>query len=428
MVDISTGANKQIDSSQIKAKTQEALERINKQIVAVSKEIEIHKKNIEMCNEKYEIKSNEIAKNNKKITEIRQKITEFEQEFEKYCHGFSSILAKLEKVKTAKETILADRKTVTEKISNATVRILQTEPIFKTKTALLFEKESRQKSLKEKLLPLLNEVGTTSASEALNFVLSDANDVEKFVLAFEQTKKLLDAELESLNEIELHDLNALFNQKEKLLLEKSKQTEKIGGLKEQINYKNQALDTQNKLQTELVAVREKYGIASELCSLLHGKELLAFATEEYLREITIDASDRLYTLLSGRYNLIYQNKEFFVVDNYDSGVTRSCSTLSGGETFVVSLSLALAISESILKLANKSSDFFFLDEGFGTLDSDLRDVIIDSLVKLKESGITIGLITHVDELKSEIKDKLVISRTISDDGVSVSRIKCEQEI
>lgn len=112
-------------------------------------------------------------------------------------------------------------------------------------------------------------------------------------------------------------------------------------------------------------------------------------------------------LTGGRYFIRYK-QGFFVGDNYNGGELRAVFTLSGGETFLVSLSLALSLSAAIYAKSLRPIEFFFLDEGFGTLDEKLVDTVMDSLEKLKNTHFSIGLISHVEELKHRIDNKIIV--------------------
>lgn len=102
------------------------------------------------------------------------------------------------------------------------------------------------------------------------------------------------------------------------------------------------------------------------------------------------------------------SKEFKVGDNLDGGAYRAVKTLSGGETFLVSLSLALALSSAICMKSLRPIEFFFLDEGFGTLDEKLVDTVMDVLSKLGKN-FSVGLISHVEELKRRIERKILVT-------------------
>ncbi len=98
---------------------------------------------------------------------------------------------------------------------------------------------------------------------------------------------------------------------------------------------------------------------------------------------------------------------------------RGVNTLSGGETFLVSLSLALSLSQEICTRNLRSSEFFFLDEGFGTLDARLVDTVMDSLEKLRGDRFSIGIISHVEELKHRINRKLTVKKATEKHGSQI---------
>ena len=164
------------------------------------------------------------------------------------------------------------------------------------------------------------------------------------------------------------------------------------------------------ISKSLAEFTHKLDLAKELSSVLKGKALAEYVAEEYLQEITASANQKLGLLMDGRYTLKFENKEFFVEDNFNDAKVRPASTLSGGETFLVSLSLALSISDAISMLSSRSMDFFFLDEGFGTLDAELCEAVISALYKLESQNLNIGLISHVGELEERIKNKVLVTK------------------
>ena len=162
-----------------------------------------------------------------------------------------------------------------------------------------------------------------------------------------------------------------------------------------------------RLEKELAACGKELDLVAKLRELLRGNGLMEFVAGEYLSDISASATKMLLTLTNGRYFIKY-NQGFFVGDNLCGGELRGVSTLSGGETFLVSLSLALALSAAIYARSLKPIEFFFLDEGFGTLDEKLIDTVMDSLEKLKDSHFSVGLISHVDELRHRIENKILV--------------------
>ena len=174
------------------------------------------------------------------------------------------------------------------------------------------------------------------------------------------------------------------------------------------------------LEADLKQKEKQKNLCEELHKLLKGNKFLEFIACEYLQEICLRASKILLSLTAGRYFLRY-DKEFKVGDNLEGGNFRAVKTLSGGETFLVSLSLALSLSGEICLRSRRSMEFFFLDEGFGTLDGKLVDTVMDVLTKLSKD-FAVGLISHVEELKHRIENKILVTGANERHG---SQIKIE---
>ncbi|NMO94837.1 SbcC/MukB-like Walker B domain-containing protein [Paenibacillus lemnae] len=149
---------------------------------------------------------------------------------------------------------------------------------------------------------------------------------------------------------------------------------------------------------------------SKLQSCLRGNAFVEYIAEEQLMQVSQAASQRLRYLTQQRYSLEVDSGGGFVIrDDANGGVRRPVSTLSGGETFLTSLSLALALSAQIQLRGQYPLQFFFLDEGFGTLDPELLDTVITSLERLHNDKLTVGIISHVPELRARLPRKLVIT-------------------
>ena len=131
--------------------------------------------------------------------------------------------------------------------------------------------------------------------------------------------------------------------------------------------------------------------------------------EEQLIQVTREASKRLGRLTNQRYAIEVNSEGGFVIrDDANGGVRSPISTLSAGDPFLTSLALALSLSSHIQLRGKYPLEFFFLDEGFGTLDQDLLETVITSLEKLHMENVSIGLISHVPELKSRLARKLIV--------------------
>lgn len=164
-----------------------------------------------------------------------------------------------------------------------------------------------------------------------------------------------------------------------------------------------------KLQEELQALSKRKDMLEQIQKLLKGNAFIEFISEERMRYIAREATETLGLLTKFRYSIELDSENGFVIrDNANGGVLRSVASLSGGETFLTSLSLALALSSQLQLKGQSPLEFFFLDEGFGTLDNTLLDTVIDSLERLSSSRRVIGLISHVPELKNRIPRRLLV--------------------
>ncbi|HXF56234.1 MAG TPA: SbcC/MukB-like Walker B domain-containing protein, partial [Actinomycetota bacterium] len=161
------------------------------------------------------------------------------------------------------------------------------------------------------------------------------------------------------------------------------------------------LETARRLEEEAASLERRAAVLAALAAELRADRIIHFLQLEALRVLAAAASERLSELSGGRYRLLYQGDEFYVVDTWNGEEARSARTLSGGETFLASLSLALALSEQVRSLAVSERarlESLFLDEGFGTLDPETLETVVDAIEQLGSDGRVVGVITHVPEL------------------------------
>ena len=105
-----------------------------------------------------------------------------------------------------------------------------------------------------------------------------------------------------------------------------------------------------------------------------------------------------------------ENNDFEIIDYLNEGRSRSVKTLSGGQAFQVSLSLALALAESVQSNAKAEKNFFFIDEGFGTQDLESVNIVFETLLDLNKENKIVGIISHVEELKERIPMTLTVTK------------------
>lgn len=169
----------------------------------------------------------------------------------------------------------------------------------------------------------------------------------------------------------------------------------------------------------------KLALLSDLEKLFKGKKFVEFIAANQLKYISIEASKKLKDITNGVYGLeVDENGKFIIRDYKNGGAKRDASTLSGGETFLASLALALSLSSQIQLKGTAPLELFFLDEGFGTLDDNLLDVVMNSLERLHHERLSVGIISHVESIKNRVPVKLIL--TPAEAGIGGSKVKIER--
>lgn len=193
---------------------------------------------------------------------------------------------------------------------------------------------------------------------------------------------------------------------------------KIDGRNKQLQDIQKKLDLAHEKNEALEAEYKVIGTLSDVANGQTGNKisLQRFVLSVLLDDVLIQASQRLRLMSKGRYELVRKedrakgNKasglELEVEDGY-TGKTRSVATLSGGESFLAALSLALGLSDVVQSYAGGIKlDTLFIDEGFGSLDPESLDLAVRTLIDLQASGRMIGIISHVSELKEQMALRL----------------------
>lgn len=203
-------------------------------------------------------------------------------------------------------------------------------------------------------------------------------------------------------------------------------TEQQGRLQHQLSSDQQRRTARQSLLAEIEAAEQQLALWQRLNSLIgsaDGAKYRRFAQGLTLQQLVILANRQLQ-LLHNRYQLARHptaELELQVLDTWQADAARDTKTLSGGESFLVSLALALALSDLV---SNKTSiDSLFLDEGFGTLDADTLESALAVLDQLNASGKMIGIISHVEALKQRVPVQIRLEKQ---QGLGYSQIRISQ--
>ncbi len=197
------------------------------------------------------------------------------------------------------------------------------------------------------------------------------------------------------------------------------ENEQIAVCTERVERMKEALGIVAGLEQEKKELEHTRAMLNELMTLFKGKKFVEYVAGERLHYVAGEASQKLMEITRGAYGLeLRENGEFVIRDYKNGGTARNVNSLSGGEMFLVSLSLALALSTQIQLKGTAPLEFFFLDEGFGTLDDTLLDTVMDSLDALHHDRRKIGIISHVDAIKERVPVKLIVIPAKAGEGGS----------
>ena len=322
------------------------------------------------------------------------------------------------------------------------------------------ENESEQVAIKTRLKLLNKDLTEMNDSLSLEFKdetvsLTKINELKNNIL---KTENKINSEKEILNNLQIKlaslegeisnlkldiqnrsfkDKNELLEQQKEIDLELKEHKEKFDKNKFNLIANEKLLNEIGKQSKKLFEIRKKYDSIQALSATtkgtISGKDKITFETYiqmKYFERVIARANLRFMIMSNAQYELKREEEakdaksksglELEIIDHYNN-TTRNVRTLSGGESFMASLSLALGFSDEIQSMSGGIQlDTMFIDEGFGTLDEDTLKTAIDALIKLSDENKLIGIISHVEELKNRIDKQIIVTK--STDGTSTANI------
>ena len=191
----------------------------------------------------------------------------------------------------------------------------------------------------------------------------------------------------------------------------------------------EALEAVDRAAVRLADILAGSRALTQVAALVTGRNdastpLATWVLLDRFAEVLVFANDRLTQMSSGRYELVRVTDEtgsagrrdrglgLGVIDRLCAGVVRDPKTLSGGETFYVSLSLALALADVVTaESGGVAMETLFVDEGFGTLDPETLQTVLAELGRLQAGGRTVGIVSHIEELRRQVPDRIEVTTT-----------------
>lgn len=303
--------------------------------------------------------------------------------------------------------------------------------VLSKQNAVLFQREGERNSCKQNLETIIGETdkceseierqiacGGFQSLESVRQILSssfDEDDAQTQIDNFNRQMIEFSSQLAALSEqTSGKDQPAEENIKsdEQTLSQKEKEFKSCiankGGIEKEINLFETKLSQKTELEKEMKKAEARLDALNKLSQMFKGDKFIQFISTVYLEQLCAKANERLQIITNNKFAIRYWEENFEVIDNLNSGKTRSLKTLSGGQIFQASLCMALALVDTIRLNSDTREDFFFLDEGFGTQDNESIELIFKSLVSLRQENKIVGLISHSEILKEKISYNIAV--------------------
>ncbi|MFV0147155.1 SMC family ATPase [Empedobacter falsenii] len=256
------------------------------------------------------------------------------------------------------------------------------------------------------------EVVKQVLNQQLN-VVQIRKELEDFRILFETLRSSIQELEQKLAEVSFDEM--VFKMQEEqlnLITKQLKETaEIVTKTKTEIERLTKSYAEKKDLLIELEKLQKRATNLQTMRNLFNSAGFVQYVSSIYLKQLCDNANVRFHRMTRNQLSLqMNDNNDFEIIDYLNEGRSRSVKTLSGGQSFQVSLSLALALAESVQTNAKSDKNFFFIDEGFGTQDADAVNIVFETLMSLQKENRIVGIISHVDELKDRIPVALQITK------------------
>ena len=293
--------------------------------------------------------------------------------------------------------------------------------------------EDKEKSIKEELELNLQKENFTNIDEVEEFLKEKhtLKELKDYVKNYDDKMKVLEVNIDNVlkklknRDICNEELESIKINKEKVQCELDSLKDVNLILKQEIKNLKEKIEKFKTIMSEKKKIKHDEIIINDLRKLFSGRKFVDYIATERLKYVALEASKRLKEITNNNYSLEINKDGMFIMRDFkNGGCIRDVSTLSGGETFLTSLALSLALSSGLQLKKAVPLELFFLDEGFGTLDDDLLETVVSSLEKIQHEKLKIGIISHVESIKNRVPVKLIV--TPAESGMGGSKVKIER--
>lgn len=411
---------------------------IIKKVSSYEQKLSTNEHQSELLKSEIENENNNLADLKQRKTELSKEIEQYQNEGEAFQNSVREKTGGLESEDQINEAITeldVELQAKKDERDAAHQQLLESKDILTEKTAAhgfcenqLMEDTDKFEAASRTYNDRLENLGFASTDDHKNAFRS-AEQMQEF----QEKIDTYDEEVQDVNDT-VTELSKIFDnspyEPDKLgsIVEKEhdieeeiqKTTENIGAKQQKIKDLNTNLEKQKELEGELKSAKQEMDRWKNLREIIPHNKLRDFALDVMFQQVSQIANVQLEFLTSERYQLKVETiGKLSVIDKWNANEERPVETLSGGESFLTSLALALALSE--LSQGRAQINSLFLDEGFGTLDTETLDIAIAALEGLHTQGRSIYIISHIQELTRRLPVKINVKK--KGDGSSTIEIR-----
>lgn len=277
----------------------------------------------------------------------------------------------------------------------------------------LKKKEAEKKEVGRKLVPLFKELGDLERVRELQLSEEEIKEIEERISEFEKEREVLTESAKKLKE-RIEDLKGTPGSHEveeelsKVRSEVDSLLRRLGEIERSIEHIKEIIEKKKRMEGKIGELEKELLLYSRLKEDLKSDRLQDFVSSLMLSRVVDRASEYLFNF-TNTYELVIDSKGDLAVLDRVQGVERDVKSLSGGETFLASLSLALGVSDVLS--ANAHLESLFIDEGFGSLDEETRERVSDILELLRQRiNRMVGIISHIPDLAERFHQRIIVKK------------------
>ncbi|MBE2278754.1 MAG: hypothetical protein IAE91_00035, partial [Ignavibacteriaceae bacterium] len=388
---------------------QNEIEKIGKLIIDQKKSLALNKKETEDSTSNLRTAESEVIRLS---SEIQTRINECGEEIYYSSMGRSvrEIELEINSLSAQYDKIQSDYDTLSRKIKNLTQTKGELTGKVTSLKAQLDNLNKKKEEIQNNIDGKLKSGNYNSEEEVLEILKKELDSdainrkIEEFKNEFDKNNTLLKEVLTKINDRNYEE--GEYEQKSRDYSEKKELSAglstKEGELNETIKNIEKGIVEAKELKKLSNYMDKRLGLLKDLSKLFYGGKFVKFVANHFLNSIILSANEKFKRMTNSGLELKLEGENIMIVDNFHDGKIRDIQTISGGQKFQAALSLSLSLSESISNARQITTDFFFLDEGFGSLDNETLDTVFTTLREISSGGKKIGVISHVDRLKEQM--------------------------